>query len=299
MRWTQAPAEILRRAHQCLKLARLGGRKSWRRVDGKFLMRIDPGDFVDRSFYLGSYDRSLVDFIERAVQPGDVCVDVGAHKGYFTLHLARAVGESGRVLSVEPDHRAMEELRANCQRNGFRQVVLFPLALSEAAGSCEFVLSRQLGYSSRFPNKLARRLELTTVTTETRTLDQIVEETGIRAPEHRLVLVKLDAEGSEPLVLAGMAATLERFGPMLWIEINRESLEAAGFTPTSVEEPLRALGYKLYGIEWRREAGARFRLRFSPLGPLAAAPGACFNVLAATAEPEQVARPRSIPLAAG
>jgi hypothetical protein len=59
-------------------------------------MRIDPKDRADRAFYLGSYEQHLARVIAATIRPGDVCIGVGAQKGFITLHLAKAVG-AGRL----------------------------------------------------------------------------------------------------------------------------------------------------------------------------------------------------------
>ena len=48
-----------------------------------------------------------------ALQPGDVVADIGAGTGYFTLPMARRVGEQGRVLAVDiqPEMLAIIERR--------------------------------------------------------------------------------------------------------------------------------------------------------------------------------------------
>ena len=43
---------------------------------------------------------------------GQRVADVGAGSGYFTLHLARAVGPRGRVTATDIDERAVSALRA-------------------------------------------------------------------------------------------------------------------------------------------------------------------------------------------
>src|SRR6516164_1499400 len=41
-------------------------------------------------------------FLKNLVRPGDYCVDIGAHLGYFTIELARICGNNGHVYAIEP-----------------------------------------------------------------------------------------------------------------------------------------------------------------------------------------------------
>src|SRR5438128_75614 len=50
----------------------------------------------------GRYEVNEIAFVRSQVQPGDVCVDVGAHVGLFTMHMAARAGPSGRVHAFEP-----------------------------------------------------------------------------------------------------------------------------------------------------------------------------------------------------
>lgn len=275
------PARAIRWNCRQIRAIPLGRAPQWRTIGSKFYMRIDPHDVADRAFYLGTFSPHLVQLIRNLVRPGDVCLDVGAQKGFMTLHMAGAAGPGGRVISFEPDPRAVDALRANAQRNALVQVSVYPCALGDREAECEFALSRQIGWSSRFPNELARSTVFSTISVRTRRLDDVIAELGIRPAADRLSLIKVDAEGSELLVLQGALETLRRFRPTIHIEINREALAAGGFTPDSVEGLLRSFDYDLFTLRFRR-AGAwlRRRLDLCPVASLTSGMGLCEDVLA-------------------
>jgi FkbM family methyltransferase len=259
-------------------------------------MEIDPNDWMDRAFHQGYYEPHLVELIAAIVRPGDVCLDVGAEKGFMTLHMAKAVGRGGRVIAFEPDPRAMELLRRNVEHNGFGQVTLDASALADCETVCEFALSRQLGWSSRFPNNIAKPLVASTISLRTRRLDDIVEAMGIMPETHRLSFVKIDAEGSEPLVLQGARKTLKRFRPTIHLEINRRSLYAGGFSIESVEGFLHSLDYDFFSIRFRR-TGFLFqrRLSLNPAASLARDLGDCEDVLAVSSLGSRLGTKRNYP----
>ncbi len=225
-----------------------GNQIGWKKTNAGFSMLIDPSDPDDRAFCLGLYERPLVRLIEAVVRPGDLCIDVGAHKGFISLQLAKAVGREGRVISIEPDPRAMQILTSNCRRNRAVNVELYSCLLGNAARVCEFSLSTRLGWSSMFPNELAQTAVSRTISIQTRTLDDLIGEAGV-ADSCRLSLVKMDVEGAEPLVLAGALRTLATFRPVVHFEVNEASLRAAGKSPGEVADFFFALGYELYEIK--------------------------------------------------
>jgi FkbM family methyltransferase len=244
-------------------------------------MQIDPRDRIDRSFYFGAYEQHLVRLIATTVRPGDVCIDVGAQKGFITFHLAVAAGPGGQVMAFEPDPRAMEALSSNVHLNGFEQVKLFACALGDRDGACEFVLSRQLGWSSRFPNEVAQAVVASTTSVCTRRLDDVLAEAGVSPETHNLSFMKIDAEGSEPLILQGARETLEQFRPTIHIEVNKASLYAGGFSTDSIESLLRSLDYELFAIGVRRSGWLlQRRLSLTPVASLASDIQGCQDVLA-------------------
>lgn len=243
-------------------------------------MNIDPNDSIDRDFYLGCYEPHLVELIASLVQPGDICIDVGAQKGFITLHLAKSVGSMGQVLSFEPDPGAMRALRANVDQNGFDQVRLYACALGDVAGCCEFTLSHRIGWSSRFPNEVAMSVAAARVSIPTRRLDDVMSEIGISSESHRLSFLKIDAEGSEPLVLSGAEETIKRFWPTIHIEVNIGSLRAGGFSAHDIEGPLQSLEYAFYRVRLLRVSSLfQRRLSLERLDNLADIEG-CEDVLA-------------------
>jgi len=251
-------------------------------------MYIDPDDPSDQKMLFGVYERQLIHCIERLVRPGEICIDVGAEKGYITLHLARAVGSKGRVLAFEPDPRAAKELWENCVRNRVNSVVtLFQVALADEEGDCELALTTQLGNSTRFPNEFARPQVISRIIVPTKTLDQAIEETGISG---NLSFIKIDAEGSEPLILKGMSRTLKRFRPAIWTEINRPSLRAGNFPIDAIEAPLRNAGYELYRVVGFRDNFLRMKFSLITVHNLAEVPEELFDILAVPREPAWQAR---------
>ena len=56
------------------------------------------------------------------IGPGTRVADIGAGTGYFTFHLARRVGETGRVYAVDVQRPALEDIRRRASTLGLTQV---------------------------------------------------------------------------------------------------------------------------------------------------------------------------------
>lgn len=57
------------------------------------------------------------------ISPGQSVADLGAGTGYFTVHLARVVGPTGKVYAVDIEPALVDHLRGRVTKAGLEQVV--------------------------------------------------------------------------------------------------------------------------------------------------------------------------------
>jgi len=277
----------LKASYRRARLRALGGQPLWTRVHGGFEMFIDPSDDLDREFYLGTFDRAMLKLISSTVREGDTCIDIGAQKGYVSLTLAQAVGKNGRVLAFDADKRAVSNLAANIKRSNQNVIEVFHRALGEREGFCTFVLSKVLGWSSRFPNELAQSAVETTVRVNVSSFDEMIARKELSIEPNKVSFIKLDAEGSEVLILKGMKSFLSTARPALSVGINCDSLSAAGSGPQELQEFLDWLGFDVYEAEYH---SYNRKLRLKPAGDLSRMRSSSENCIA-----NIVALPKLIP----
>ena len=205
---------------------------------------LDPRCAVQRRLlYHGGFDIHDVRALLGGIGPDTVFFDVGSYFGYYAL-LAAARG--ARVFAFEPDAGNYELLRQHQAMNRFDRLKTFRRALSDAPGIVRFALASG---ENRGRGRIARDADagLPAEEVEATTLDAFAAEVALE----RLDALKLDVEGAELKVLAGGAATLRRFRPLLLVEINRPCLARFGHDESDLVRALEALGYRLH------RAGAR------------------------------------------
>ena len=56
------------------------------------------------------------------LKPGMIVGEVGAGRGRYTVHLARRVGDTGKVYANDIDNEALNYLRDRCRRNNIRNI---------------------------------------------------------------------------------------------------------------------------------------------------------------------------------
>jgi FkbM family methyltransferase len=236
---------ISRRARRWLGERRIGRRgvPEWHYLSEGFWMKLDPQQYWDREVLIErAWEPALSALIRHVVREGEACIDVGAHKGYISCLLATVVGERGLVMSFEPDLRAFEALQENLERNRYHQVKAFPIALSDKDGRMSLTLTETLGWSSQYPNHLAldaacgiSRVECLRFDGQERLVSMLSQQ--------NFPFLKIDAEGSEPEIWAGMVQTIQRHKPIISMEINYRSLAAGGFSVPEFRKMMERSGY--------------------------------------------------------
>jgi FkbM family methyltransferase len=240
-------------------------------VDGLTLWYdIDRPSVTIRGLAAGAYEQPVADLFATTLRPGMAVLDVGAHIGYFSLVAARHVGPTGRVWSFEPDPANRASLECNVDANGMAdRVFVVPLAVASAVGeSTLYRVAGDTGSSTVYPRTETGDERIAVNTTS---LDAWADSEGWPPID----LVKVDAEGADGAVLAGMTELVKRNPNIVAVlEFHADALEAAGVDP--IDFLRRLLGMSSGRVELLDDRGRRIvsqrdtmelvrRSRWSPL----------------------------------
>jgi FkbM family methyltransferase len=207
-------------------------------------MALDSDEYMQRRFYYHCYEAPAVRFFKRWVAAGDTVVDVGAHVGLFTLLSARLAGPAGEVHAFEPVPENFERLLANVALNGLSNVHPNRAAVSDTEGEVSLGL-RDESLVGNSTCDYTVGAELGSVTAPTVRLDDYLSARGTG----RVRLVKIDVEGFESHVLAGLERTLAETPPdAIMLELNSQLLYEHGSSPTSLIIQLRDHGYEMHQL---------------------------------------------------
>ena len=184
--------------------------------------------------------------LTRLLVSGMMFVDVGAHIGLLTLAGARAVGPQGRVVALEPTPITFDLLNRALAINGLTdRVEAQRLACGARAERRAFHVGTILGHSSLLgpapgiSERATRRIEVDVVR-----LDDVVPM-GTRVD-----VVKIDVEGAELDVLAGMTRILGENPDLAMIaEFGPSHLRRARITPDAWFEAFLMHGLEAYAID--------------------------------------------------
>lgn len=194
-----------------------------------------------RLFYHGGFDHNDIRELTARLERESVFFDIGSYFGYYSLTVARQIGGRVRVFAFEPvpaNHRLLAE---NCARNGFGNIEVHQLAVSNSEGTISFeVPPDENGGVGRISTNTERGKDAITVNATT--LDHFVEEHGI----NRLDAMKIDVEGAEVRVLEGGRTAIQKFRPVMIVELNPPCLRRFGSDEAELVQSIRSLGYGIY-----------------------------------------------------
>jgi len=212
-------------------------------VEPHISLLLDPEDAIARTILVnrtGQWEPEIWAGISSGLGPGGVFFDVGAHIGYDSLKAAVAVGDSGKVVSFEPNPNTVAQLRANVEASGARNVIVQPIACTDQETTLTLYDSTLGGNSGATSLSRDNAGPLTRpYTVQGRRIDDVVKELGLQ----RLDVLKADVEGAELVVLRGATETLKRFHPKLVLEVVPRQLENMGTSVAELESFVRSLGY--------------------------------------------------------
>jgi FkbM family methyltransferase len=195
--------------------------------------------WMEYALYFGIKNEDKA-WLYKAIKPGFTIIDVGVNFGETLLNFAMLTGENGSVFGFEPMPYIFEKCKHNLKLNNFKNIVLENYALSDTKEVLAVTdpLNGNSGGTYVSKNIAEHNQKLTISAT---TLDEYVIENGIG----KIDFIKIDVEGYETNVIKGAIETIEKFKPLLWIEICDENLKRAHSSSTALIKLIKDLGYTI------------------------------------------------------
>ena len=151
------------------------------------------------------YNLEELDFLRAHTPRGGVFVDVGANVGTYAMVLARQVGESGKVIAIEPHPVTHERLAFNRGASCATQVSLVAAAAGPSDGELMIETGDNLGASHVVDgNPLGNAIKVASLR-----LQRILHDAGVSHVD----ALKIDVEGYEDRILIDF---FNQAPPSLW-----------------------------------------------------------------------------------
>jgi len=155
-------------------------------------------------FIFGCFEKETTNALSRMIKKGDVVIDIGANIGAHTLHMAKSVGDKGKVFAIEPTNYAFNKLKNNIMLNPLISNRIIPrqlLLVSEHNKN-----DKVSGIYSSWPlvdtdnrHRVHCGVEMSISNAKKNTLDNVIVENRIS----KIDIIKLDVDGNELDILIG------------------------------------------------------------------------------------------------
>jgi FkbM family methyltransferase len=156
--------------------------------------------------------------LKHELEEGMICLEIGANIGYYAI-LERRITGLGGVIAIEPSPLNSSYLKRNLALNGFSDVPVFTLAISDVDGQVDFVAVEQSNWSH-----VAQEGESgsQTIKVAARKLSTFLRENRI----DRFDLMRMDVEGHELAIYNSGRDAIKMIRPNLLMEVHRSLLGA-------------------------------------------------------------------------
>lgn len=192
------------------------------------------------------YETDAVRFIGRTLRRGQHALDVGAHIGFFTVHMAGCVGPGGSVRAFEPFEANARLLERSIVENGFQSFVTLQRAAVGARASMARLAFARETLNSGGAFLLSPDAEVPDQLVSAAVSVVALDELELTRP---VSFVKLDVEGAEPLVVEGARRLLSTDRPVILSELHGVQLaRVAGSSARDLVRQLEELGYTCHEL---------------------------------------------------
>lgn len=199
----------------------------------------------------GQHELMVQEAMRRALGPGGVFIDIGANIGAITLLGAQLVGPTGRVIAIDAQRECAEATTVNARLNGFGNITVMHAAAAAHSGNAELIVTADPLWT-RLASVGEHPLERRRDTVPAVALDDLVARLDLAHVD----LVKIDVEGAELDVIAGMRRLLTNMKPIVICEMHGKNaafcaaMRAAGFRVTNLDgrEPVERAGGNVHAL---------------------------------------------------
>ncbi|MDH6119368.1 FkbM family methyltransferase [Kitasatospora sp. GAS204A] len=206
---------------------------------------VTTSDVIQRYQYLfGDWEPNLSAFLRDCLRPGDTFIDVGAHRGAFSLLASHAVGSHGRVVAIEPTPQFHDDLTVAATTNHQANIRAVRAAASDITGTLTLYLEdpANLGHTTA----IRPRHVHTAFHVPAAPLAELVSQAELSTAR----VIKIDVEGAEAAAVRGLLPAIPhlREDVELVVEVTPRLLAKQGESAAGIIDTLREHGFHVYTL---------------------------------------------------
>lgn len=215
------------------------------------------------------FEDMLTSIYSLLVSAGDTAIDLGAHSGFHSIRLLQLVGDTGRVVAVEPLEVARRGIELLATRDHRLRVI--PAAVGDVRGDAPFFIAEQAPEESGLGIRqlYTRPMNFREIRVPVQALDDIAADLP------RISFIKIDVEGAEAAVIRGATAVLTNHRPIFSFEHGCEVCDQLAREGTSMYRIFSDAGYRVFDIclnRYSNDAVFQYMVRSSAVYDFLAVP---------------------------
>ncbi|WP_338441294.1 FkbM family methyltransferase [Synechococcus elongatus IITB4] len=189
----------------------------------------------------GEYEPEMICCLSNILRHGDTFIDLGSNEGFFSVIASKLVGQSGRVIAIEPQQRLHNVLLTNFSLNQCLNINLECLAIGKKNDFVSFNLAPSTNTGSsgivratkyRVPQEIVR---ITTLT-------ELIRKNSINKSR----IIKIDIEGGEyDAILGSQEIFRAHLFDYIALELHPSQLERQGLSCRAITDFLTECGYTI------------------------------------------------------
>jgi len=162
-------------------------------------------------------------FLNKIINKGDVCIDIGANMGYFTVLLSKITGSKGKVYAVEPVKPILSILKKNTKN--LKNVKIHPFALGKENKFIKLGNNsiKKKGFIASGSHYILDQKFNQTTDSEIEFDGEMKKGSELFYHLDRLDFIKCDIEGYERVVIPEIEPIILKFKPIVLIEARGEN----------------------------------------------------------------------------
>lgn len=205
-------------------------------IQAKFIVNSPVEEFRTKGW---GGEKEYTRYLIENLKAGETFFDIGASVGFISILIALKLGK-GKVFAFEPDPAIADRLSKNIKLNSLDNLISVPIALSDKKGKVKLYSEGSDNYS---PSMESVQGFEKYVMVKSDTVDHLINLGVIDTPNS----VKIDVEGAEEMVLAGMNKLLmsSKKPKNIFIEVHKNFLPKFGSSSNEVLALLKTKGYKV------------------------------------------------------
>jgi len=138
------------------------------------------------------------------IKKGDVILDIGASIGWYTCKIAKLVGDTGKIIAIEPNPENFFYLKKNIKLNDLKNIITLNLGVWSSKNNIDFMKNKYASSLNYLHESKNDEINRNNIKIKVDIIDNIIMDLNLKS----INLIRMDIEGAEVEAIKGSKKTL-------------------------------------------------------------------------------------------